>query len=142
VNEATPFKLECLAVVYCAQEFHQFLCHGGRHFTIHIDHQALVALKDHSKRQQTLGSWLVTLLEYDFATSRANKISYRTTSRAFMNALASGGYQHLLAAASTSDGWVIIPGNTTKSSPLESNQCEHRSICKRYSNGGINKSHR
>jgi len=88
-----PFKLKCLAVVYCVQKFHQFL--WGRHFTIHTDHQALVALKDHSKRQRTLGSWLVTLLEYDvdICHTAANKVSYRITSRAFMNALASGaGY--------------------------------------------------
>lgn len=59
-----PFKLECLAMIFAISEFHLFL--WGRKFTIHTDHQALVALRDHSKRQRTLGSWLVTLLEYDF----------------------------------------------------------------------------
>jgi len=59
------FKLECLAIVFATQEFHDYLF--GTHFWVHTDHQALVHLQQHSRRQRTLGSWLTTLLEYDFS---------------------------------------------------------------------------
>ncbi|XP_046681562.1 uncharacterized protein LOC124368331 [Homalodisca vitripennis] len=60
----TTTEKECIAVVWAAQHFRQFL--WGRKFTIVVDHHALCWLDKNRDLSGRLGRWALKLMEFDY----------------------------------------------------------------------------